>query len=68
MKNNVKGSISEARAGDPIAIARLLVSTPSVNPILESDGAGELHIAEVAAELLDDWGLTTEFQEVSPGG
>ena len=67
MKNNGKGSISEARAGDPIAIARLLVSTPSVNPMLESDGAGELHIAEVAAELLDDWGLTTEFQEVSPG-
>ena len=67
MKDNVKESISKARAGDPIAIARLLISTPSVNPILESDGTGELDIAEVAAELLADWGLTTEFQAVSPG-
>ena len=67
MQDNIKGCINEARAGDPIAIARLLISTPSVNPTLESDGTGELDIAEVTAELLADWGLTTELQEVSPG-
>ena len=40
-----------ARAADPVALARLLVSIPSVNPVLTPGGAGEVRIAEVCAEL-----------------
>ena len=59
--------VEAARAGDPVALTRLLVSTPSVNPTLAPGGAGEQRIAEVTAELLEGWGLTTKIQEVGPG-
>ncbi|MDA1102084.1 MAG: ArgE/DapE family deacylase [Gemmatimonadetes bacterium] len=57
----------EARAGDPVALARLLVSIPSVNPVLAPGGAGERCIAEIVADLLKGWGLTTALEEVALG-
>ena len=38
--------LKNANAGDPVALARALVATPSVNPELEADGSGEAAIAE----------------------
>jgi acetylornithine deacetylase len=58
---------SAARAGDPVALARLLVSIPSVNPTLSKGGAAEAAMAEVTAELLSGWGFSTEVREVGPG-
>lgn len=58
---------TDARAGDPVALAGLLVATPSVNPTLSPGGAGEARIASVAADLLEEWGLRTEVREVAPG-
>jgi acetylornithine deacetylase len=60
-------SLEVARGGDPVAIARLLVSTPSVNPVLAPGGEGEGAMAEVTASLLEGWGLDTVVQEVAPG-
>jgi len=57
----------DARAGDPVALARLLVSIPSVNPALAPGGAGEARMAEVTADLLQDWGFDTAVHEVEPG-
>lgn len=59
--------IVEAREGDPVALTRALVQTPSVNPGLESDGAGEARVAELCADLLRDWGFDTRMYEVAPG-
>lgn len=56
-----------ALAGDPLAIARRLVATPSVNPTLSSGGAGEAAVAELAAGWLRDWGFDTTVQDVEPG-
>jgi len=61
------GFVTAARAGDPLAIARLLVATPSVNPSLEPGGAGEGAISEVVADLLEGWGLSVAMPEVAPG-
>jgi acetylornithine deacetylase len=56
-----------ARGGDPVAIARLLVATPSVNPALAAGGAGEREIGAVVADLLEGWGVPAEVREVAPG-
>lgn len=51
-----------ARAGDPVALTRALVATPSVNPGLEEDGAGaaavtgEATVADLTAGWLRAWG------------
>lgn len=67
--NERRGSVeTAARAGDPVALARLLVSTPSVNPTLSPGGAGEGAIAALCAELLEGWGLRAEVREVAPDG
>lgn len=55
-----------ARVGDPIALTRALVSTPSVNPQLEEGGSGEQETAALVAEWLDSWGLDTRITEISP--
>lgn len=55
-----------ARSGDPVALTRSLVSTPSVNPQLEEGGSGELEAASLVAEWLDLWGLDTQVSEISP--
>jgi len=52
---------------DPIAIARRLVRTPSVNPVLEEGGAGEEEVARLVAGWLADWGYSTRTIEVAPG-
>ena len=56
-----------ARSGDPVALTRLLVSIPSVNPTLAPGGAGEAEIASTCASLLEEWGFATETTEAAPG-
>jgi len=67
MDNDFESFVETARNGDPVAIARLLVSVPSVNPALAPGGAGEAAIARTAADLLGSWGLDTRIVEVAPG-
>lgn len=67
MDNESGRFVETARRGDPVAIARLLVSTPSVNPVLASGGAGEAAVAAVVRDLLDGWGLSAEIVEIEPG-
>ncbi len=63
-----KGRILEdAQAGDPVALARALVATPSVNPEIEESGAGEAGVAELTAGWLRSWGLSVETAEVGAG-
>ena len=58
--------MDRAREGDPVALAQALVSTPSVNPVLEEGGAGEAEVAELTAGWLTEWGLSVEVPEVAP--
>jgi acetylornithine deacetylase len=71
MHNDYDPYFETARAGDPVAIAQLLVATPSVNPSLSARGRadtdGEARIAAVSAELLRVWGFEVETPEVAPG-
>ena len=59
--------LKDAEAGDAVALARALIATPSVNPGLETSGAGEASVAELTAEWLRAWGLSVETSEVAPG-
>jgi len=59
--------VTGARSGDPVALAQVLVATPSVNPAIESGGAGEEEIAGVVAGLLEGWGLRVEVRSVASG-
>lgn len=52
---------------EPVAMARELVRTPSVNPVLEPGGAGEAEIAALAGGWLGHWGYATRTTEVAPG-
>lgn len=56
-----------ASSGDPVAIARILVATPSVNPTLAPGGSGEAEIAARCAGWLEEWGLDARVDEVAPG-
>jgi acetylornithine deacetylase len=56
-----------ARAGDPVALAQLLVATPSVNPVLAASGTGEAEIAALVAGVLEGWGLRPDVVEIAPG-
>ncbi|MDH3271887.1 MAG: M20/M25/M40 family metallo-hydrolase [Gemmatimonadota bacterium] len=67
MDNEQPPTVETARAGDPVALARLLVSIPSVNPVLSSTGQGERRMAEVTADLLEGWGFRVRLDEVAPG-
>ena len=60
-------TLKDARAGDPVALARALVATPSVNPEIEESGAGEAEVAELTAGWLRAWGLSVEMSEVAAG-
>ena len=63
-----KGRIlKDAQAGDPVALARALVATPSVNPEIEESGGGEAAVAELTAGWLRAWGLSVEMSEVAVG-
>ena len=59
--------LKDAHTGDPVALARALIATPSVNPELEESGAGEEAVAELTAQWLRGWGLSVEMSEVAPG-
>lgn len=48
-------------------MARRLVQTASVNPVLEEGGTGEAEIAALVAGWLDGWGYATRTAEVAPG-
>jgi acetylornithine deacetylase len=67
MGNEQNGYVEEARRGEPVALARWLVSIPSVNPVLEEGGAGESRIATEVAELLESWGLEVVVTDAEPG-
>jgi len=53
--------------GGALDLARALVSTPSVNPTLASDGPGEAGIARLTAGWLEEWGYEVERVEFEPG-
>lgn len=67
MDNVSRPFVETARAGDPVDLTRLLVSIPSVNPVLSEGGSGEAEIATKTAELLDEWGFDVRVKEVAPG-
>ena len=67
MNNDYDPDLETARSADPVALARLLVRVPSVNPSLAPGGEGEGRIAEVAATLLRGWGFDVETPEVASG-
>ena len=48
-------------------MARRLVRTESVNPVLEPGGSGEKEIAALVAGWLGHWGYATRTEEVAPG-
>jgi acetylornithine deacetylase len=64
---NPAGLKARATSGDPVALAQLFVSIPSVNPVLSPGGDGEARMARVAAELLEAWGFETAVHEVAAG-
>lgn len=66
MDNASRPFVETARNGDPVGLARLLVSIPSVNPSLARGGAGETEIAATTAQLLRDWGFDVEVREAAP--
>jgi len=63
----VDSVLEGARAGDPVSLARALVRIPSVNPALEPGGAAEGEAAAFCNDLMQDWGLCPELEEVAPG-
>ncbi len=64
----VNSSVMAAAAGgDPVALTRILVATPSVNPSLEDGGAGEREIAGVCGSWLRGWGFDVSISEPAPG-
>lgn len=67
MGNEQSRYVEAARGGEPVALARWLVSIPSVNPVLEGDGGGESLIAGEVAALLESWGLDVVVSEAAPG-
>lgn len=57
----------KAADGDPVSLTQALVATPSVNPSLDPDGAGEGEVARVTCEWLAAWGYEPDLIEVAPG-
>ncbi len=67
MGDSVKNGQKAIESGDALALARALVATPSVNPALDPDGAGEAAIAELTAGWLRAWGFEVELADAAPG-
>jgi acetylornithine deacetylase len=62
------GQVAAAAAtGEALSLARALVRIPSVNPLIESGGAGEGDAARQAARWLEGWGFETRLQQAAPG-
>lgn len=57
--------VQEAKDGDPVALTRVMVGIPSVNPSLEDGGTGEGAMAHQCRRWLTDWGYDVELQEVA---
>jgi acetylornithine deacetylase len=53
--------------GDPVAWARALVATPSVNPLLEEGGVAEGPVADLIDPYLRAWGFEVDRSEPQPG-
>lgn len=58
---------SQAGTGDPVALCRVMVSIPSVNPELEAGGTGEETLARQCACWLEDWGYEVRLSAPAPG-
>lgn len=58
---------TQAGRGDPVALTRELVATPSVNPSLSPGGQGEGEVARRAEMWLRAWGFACRRVEVAPG-
>ena len=56
-----------AANGDSVAMTRVMLEIPSVNPALEAGGTGEAAMAAQTASWLADWGFETRVEEVEPG-
>lgn len=56
-----------AAEGDALALARVMVCIPSVNPSLEEGGGGEGAMAEQCARWLQAWGFEVGVSMVAPG-
>lgn len=56
-----------AASGDPVALLRQLVATPSVNPALMPGGSAEGEVAELTAGWLRRWGFRVRLEDVAPG-
>lgn len=67
MDNLPPDLLRDAAGGDALALARALVATPSVNPLLEPGGHGEDSIARLTEAWLRSWGFDVERTEVAPG-
>lgn len=67
MADSVTETSLSADHASPVALARALVGTPSVNPALSSDGAGEQEVAAMTAAWLRGWGFDVERVEAAPG-
>lgn len=67
MADSVQVDPQEIQTGDPLALARALVATPSVNPELDPAGTGEAAVAELAADWLRAWGFAVELVDAAPG-
>lgn len=59
--------LAAAASGDPVALCRAMVATPSVNPELEDGGTGEEEVCRLAAGWLREWGFDVRLEEVEPG-
>lgn len=67
MGNMPPDVLRDAAGGDALALARALVATPSVNPVLEAGGHGEDSIARLTEAWLRTWGFEVARTEVAPG-
>lgn len=64
----VHREVHEAAArGEALALARVLISIPSVNPALEPGGTGEGEVAIRCARWLEAWGFRVALHEDAPG-
>lgn len=60
-------AVHRALDGDVVALTQALVRIPSVNPRLESGGAGELAVAAQCVRWLASWGFDVAVTEPEPG-
>lgn len=63
----MKNGPNDIHSCDAVALAQALVATPSVNPELDPDGAGEAAIAALTADWLTAWGFHVEMVDAAPG-